>query len=67
MICLATLKQTRIAYITWKKELDEQARFLYRKWQEGDHSITLPPGMFWPGGQLDLPCELTAQCFLADF
>ena len=67
MLCLASTRIVRIAYATWRKDLHQAAKDKYKQWCEGDHRVTLPPGMFWPGGRLVTPCDVDIQEFCSDF
>ena len=59
MLCLSSFRSLRAAYIAWRLELHEQARKCYDQWREGDSSVVMPPGMFWPGGWLNAPCDVS--------
>ena len=52
MLCLCSNKALRIAFITWFKILQKEARQVYLAWKLGDFTAKLPPGFFAPGGHL---------------
>jgi REP element-mobilizing transposase RayT len=52
MICLSTDKTSRAAYISWYKQLCEQASTIYREFKNKLSELFLPPGVFSPGGYL---------------
>lgn len=52
MICLATCKAARSAFISQYKKLCEEATHLYQEAKKKCVALILPPGMFTPGGVL---------------
>lgn len=52
MICHSSSKELRVRYISWYKNLCEEASYLYRMFREKACELVMPPGMFLPGGTL---------------
>lgn len=52
MICLSSEKRVRVAYISWYKQICEEATFIYKEFKNKLSGLLLPPGLFSPGGYL---------------
>ena len=48
MICISLDKELRKGFISWAKTLFFTAREVYRRWKQGDYSVSFPPGLFPP-------------------
>lgn len=51
-VCLATRCEIRGIFLAWFRAMAFEARLKFQQWREGDLLADLPPGMFWPGGEL---------------
>lgn len=52
MVCLSTLKELRIAFLSWFKKQCSDAADAALRWKNGEALAMPPPGFFLPGGFL---------------